>query len=489
MVKSLRTHRSLVKKYILITMGVVLLGLLIFGGILLAFAKEYFDSEAEQDLHMRANIAGAFTNQYLTVFDGQYFLDKTKLLQSLVIFSELTDRTFMLVSADGALELYSGSPVNDAVTISQGILEEAAEGKYFAFNTLEGIFESNYYIVGIPLTSKDGAIYSYMFVASSGEGLTAFLKAVVQVFIIGTIAVLAFTFAVVSIATDKLLAPLGEMSKATRSFAQGDFTKRVPLYGNGYDEISQLALAFNNMASSLAVHEQTRRSFVANVSHELKTPMTTIGGFIDGILDGTIPPDKHQQYLTIVSDEVKRLARLVVSMLNLSRIEAGEMQIHPAEMDISQTVLHTVFALEQSIEAKNLEVIGLDTDKQIVYADPDLIHQVIYNLTDNAVKFVNEGGRLEFSYNQQGKFMYVGIRNSGEGISKEEIPHVFDRFYKTDKSRSQDNGAGLGLYIVKSIVNMHGGDIIVRSVQGEYCEFIVTLPVSKNAVGKTQVAK
>ena len=165
------------------------------------------------------------------------------------------------------------------------------------------------------------------------------------------------------------------------------------------------------------------------------------------------------------------------------------MQIHPAEMDISQTVLHTVFALEQSIEAKNLEVIGLDTDKQIVYADPDLIHQVIYNLTDNAVKFVNEGGRLEFSYNQQGKFMYVGIRNSGEGISKEEIPHVFDRFYKTDKSRSQDNGAGLGLYIVKSIVNMHGGDIIVRSVQGEYCEFIVTLPVSKNAVGKTQVAK
>ena len=223
-----------------------------------------------------------------------------------------------------------------------------------------------------------------------------------------------------------------------------------------------------------------RRSFIANVSHELKTPMTSIAGFIDGILDGTIDPDQERHYLRIVSDEVKRLSRLVRSMLNLSRIEAGELKVQTTPFNILEIICETVFSFEQSIEQKNLDIRGLDTDKVMVDADPDLLHQVVYNLIDNAVKFVNPGGYLEFSFSVDANMTYVGIRNSGEGLSKEEIPRVFDRFYKTDRSRGVDkNGVGLGLYLVRSIINLHGGDIIVKSVQGEYTEFVFSVPTAK----------
>ena len=205
--------------------------------------------------------------------------------------------------------------------------------------------------------------------------------------------------------------------------------------------------------------------------------MTTIAGFVDGILDGTIPPEKRDDYLKIVSDEVKRLSRLVRSMLNIARIEAGELELRPDLFDVNDTVIRTVFTFEQPLEAKNIEVRGLDGGKVMVEADPDLIHQVVYNLIENAVKFCNEGGFIDVNYSEDDGYTSVGIRNTGDGIPKDEIPHIFDRFYKADKSRSRDKGgAGLGLHIVRSIVNLHGGDIIVRSVEGEYCEFVFTIP-------------
>ena len=159
--------------------------------------------------------------------------------------------------------------------------------------------------------------------------------------------------------------------------------------------------------------------------------MTTISGFVDGILDGTIPEEKQKEYLTIVSEEVKRLSRLVRSMLNLARIENGEVQLKVESFDVVDVILQTLFSFEKQIDEKQVEVRGLDRDKVIIEADKDLIHQVIYNLIENAVKFVNQGGYLEFSFRtEQGK-TYIGIRNSGAGLSKEEALHVFERFYKS----------------------------------------------------------
>ena len=242
-------------------------------------------------------------------------------------------------------------------------------------------------------------------------------------------------------------------------------------------EFDQLANSFNEMTANLKSYDTMRNSFLANVSHELRTPMTSIGGFVDGMLDGTIPPEEQQRYLRIISSEVNRLARLVRSMLNLAKIEAGELEPNLAYFSVLEPIVDTLVTFENRLEEKKIEIRGLDTERMDLYADNDLVHQVMYNLIENAIKFVDKGGYIEFSFERQGAMTAVSIKNSGEGLSEDELPLVFDRFYKTDKSRGLDKaGVGLGLNIVRSIVRLHGGEIMVRSVKGEYTEFVFTLP-------------
>ncbi len=256
----------------------------------------------------------------------------------------------------------------------------------------------------------------------------------------------------------------------------------MPVTSN--DEIGELATAFNNMAASLASGENMRRNFIANVSHELKTPMTTIAGFIDGILDGTIPPEREAYYLRTVSQEVKRLSRLVRTMLDLSRIDSGELRLRPARFDLTNTILVAILSFEKPIEEKRLEIRGLeDSQSLFVDGDPDMIHQVVYNLFENAVKFTNPGGYILVRVEDAPDRTTVRIRNSGHGIEPDEIRMIFDRFYKTDKSRSQDkNGMGLGLYIVKTIVHLHGGEITVSSIVDQYTEFSFWIPKQPEAL-------
>ena len=236
------------------------------------------------------------------------------------------------------------------------------------------------------------------------------------------------------------------------------------------------------MADELAVNEEAQKSFIANVSHELKTPMTTIGGFIDGILDGTIPENQQRRYLQTVSTEVKRLARIVVSMLNLSKIEAGEVSLSPVEYDISKQVFETLLSFERRIDEKNISIEGFeDMTPVVAYADRDLVQQVIYNLFDNAVKFTPENGTITVFVNDTENETCVTIRNTGVSVSNDEISRIFERFYKVDKSRSFDvKGVGLGLYIVKTIINMHDGEISACSKEDEYTEFSFRLPLKES---------
>jgi signal transduction histidine kinase len=313
--------------------------------------------------------------------------------------------------------------------------------------------------------------------------MSTFLKDVFRIFLIGALLVFAVACIVVYFSTEAMVRPLRTMVRATDSFARGDFSARVPLEGD--EEIQQLARAINNMAANLATLEDTRRSFIANVSHELKTPMTTIGGFVDGILDGTIPAERYPYYLGIISTEVRRLSRMVASMLNISRMEAGEMPLNPCPVDVHELICRTFLGFERPIEEKKIDVQGLDSDRMMAEADPDLVSQIVYNLIENAVKFTPVEGAISVSYQTDGRMLRVAIRNSGSGIPKEEIPHLFERFYKSDRSRGIDKkGVGLGLYIVKTLVHLQGGEITVKSAAGEYTEFIFTLPQPPAKSGK-----
>jgi signal transduction histidine kinase len=291
--------------------------------------------------------------------------------------------------------------------------------------------------------------------------------------------VVAVAFLVMTIYARRHSSPLREMAFAARRFGHGDFRSRVHVSENVPLEVQELALAFNNMATSLEKSEYQRQDFVTNVSHELKTPMTTIGGYVDGILDGTIPPEKQRYYMQIVSDETKRLSRLVRSMLDISRLQEQE-GIPPEKktrFDVTECMGQVLITFEQKINQKQLDVL-VDWPEHPVYthACQDYITQVIYNLLDNAVKFCPISGQLGLRIREGDAKLYVSVANDGDTIPPEELPMLFDRFHKLDKSRTQNrDGWGLGLYIVKTIICSHGENISVSSANGK-TEFTFTLP-------------
>lgn len=372
--------------------------------------------------------------------------------------------------------LDNGCEFHRGVLIDEPLMQKIIQnGSYVSYNYLNGL-QPKSYLAGVSIVI-DGEPVGAAIVAMPVTNLRPVIIEIFKSFLLAAILALALAFVFVYLMTYQMMKPLRSMSAATRSFAKGDFSYRVNVKGS--DEMAELAAAFNAMAQSLATIEASRRNFVANVSHELKTPMTTIGGFIDGILDGTIPPEKEAYYLKIVSDEVKRLSRLVKEMLNMSKIEAGEMKIKPTRFDISEKLFRILVSFEQTVNQRRIEIRGFEDLQGItIEADDDMIHQVIYNLIDNAVKFTDDGGYIHITAKTDGDFVVVSIKNSGEGISSEELGRIFERFYKVDKSRSKDvKSTGLGLYIVKNIIEMHGGTIKADSVKGEYSEFTFRLPL------------
>ena len=267
------------------------------------------------------------------------------------------------------------------------------------------------------------------------------------------------------------------MSRAAKSFAEGNFNVRVPVVGN--DEVTELARAFNNMAKSLAALDDMRNNFMSSVSHDMRTPMTTISGFIDCILSGAIPPEKHEHYLRVIRDEVQRLSRLVATLLDISRIQAGDRKFVMAPFDICEMARQVLISCEQRIDGKHLDVeFDIDDDNMYVNGDHDAIYQIMYNICDNAIKFSYDGGCLRISVKYaENKKVRISVFNEGEGIPLEDQPYIFERFYKSDRSRGKDKtGVGLGMFIAKTIIKAHGEDITLKSEPGKNCEFVFTLP-------------
>ena len=378
----------------------------------------------------------------------------------LITASEAIDADFFICNTQGEvtycqdmrrsnMALYTGKcTLHSRMHISTDILESVNETPYSGITTLDGVFSEKHFVCVTPVSLNGEPVAYVIGMQPVNASLKPYVLAVLQMFAVSVMIAMAIALVAVYFMTYEMTKPLRQMSEATRRYAEGDFSMRVQVIGR--NEMAELAEAFNSMARDLASLESSRRSFVANVSHELKTPMTTIGGFIDGILDGTITEDKQTYYLRIVSDEVKRLSRLVVSMLNLSKIEAGELTLKKRDFDICDMIFRTLLGFEQMIDQKHFEITGLECmQSTIISGDEDMLTQVVYNLIDNAVKFTPEGGEIRFDVVNDDKKVYVSIRNSGTGISSEEISRVFERFYKVDKSRSFDvKGAGLGLYIV-----------------------------------------
>ena len=332
----------------------------------------------------------------------------------------------------------------------------------------------------IAVLNSDGSRLCIVVVSVQKAAITALTEKMLRVFLLAALLILVAALLAIPIFTRREARPIQEMAAAARQIAHGNLDVHVPT-GNENEELEELAVAFNNMTLALKNSETIRNEFVANISHELKTPMTTIAGYLDGMLDGTIPPEKYRYYMELVSTEARRLSRLVRSMLDISRLrDQGIPADQKTNFDICEAAGQALLCFEQRINQKKLNVeIDMPDEGLMIHAAQDSVTQVLYNLIDNAVKFVNEGGTLSVRIRRNGNSAMISVGNTGKTIPPEELPLVFDRFHKIDKSRSNDrDGWGLGLYIVKTIVLAHGEDVYVTSQDGK-TEFTFSMSLAK----------
>lgn len=354
-------------------------------------------------------------------------------------------------------------------------------GSLDSLTDLGGFYASTHYVVAMPITSEvTETVIGYVFISSDSSTIIGAWASFIWVFLVVALAVMLLAMLMSLVTSKRLAKPLDEMASAARRFAHGDFSVRVT-EENETDELAALTVSFNNMADSLEKSEELRNEFVANISHELRTPMTTIAGFADGILDGTIPKKDEEKYLATIAEETRRLSRLVRHMLDLSRMKSAGVDLsRRKDFDVNELIIRTLLNFESRAEDKGLGVdIQLPEQHMTVVADPDAITQVLYNLLDNAVKFATAGSCLCVSLWKEDGKAYVSIKNRGETIPEDDLPFIFDRFHKSDKSRSLDrDGVGLGLYLVKTILDSHNEDIAVNSHDG-ITEFVFSLTLDK----------
>ncbi len=481
--------KSIFVKYFSVVSLVICLSFLTLAGVQTFVSARYWLNEKQElfteNAQKIAQSAAEFSRPS-PMDESRYmlYLDKGSTLPALAdLLADTLEADVMIADNRGVLltrtQRAGGEPAY-AVIPDHVLAELSDRPTYFAVETLDGIYNERQYTAGAPIY-KNGMHLGYVFIAAPAGKMFDYLWQNLRMFLMSAVIVLLLAAVAVYIFTYRLSMPLRKMALAAKAFGSGDFSRRLPVKGK--DEVAELARELNAMAESLSREEEMSRNFVANVSHELRTPMTTISGFVDGMRDGTIPSEKHDFYLSIVSDEVRRLSRLVQAMLNLSRIDNQSLKVCPSTFDLTALTGKTLLSFEQRIDEKRLHITGIeDCADVLVTADEDLIGQVVYNLLDNAVKFTDEDGEISLSIVEQNNRVTFTVRNTGEGIPGEELPHIFDRFYKSDRSRSLDKtGAGLGLFLVKSIIGLHGGEIGVRSVQGEFCTFEFWLPSHKNA--------
>ena len=471
--------RSYFSRIFILGTFLLLAALIIVGSIFQVFVRGYLKETTLQEL--KANSAT------ISRLASAYFVEDNmtghEFLVNLSVAASVSGADAVLCSIDGTLLLCSDAPmgcVHQGSRISPEFINRVVTtGCVADTGVLTGLYEIPRYLVAVPVQTDTGKSVGIVVLSAPLSETSRVLSRLSSTFVSVAAGTILVTLFVMIILAKKQSTPLQEMAHAAAAFGHGDMSQRMRI--NRYDplEVQELAVAFNNMAASLEKTESKRTEFVANVSHELKTPMTVISGYVDGILDGTIPPERQKHYMQIVSDETKRLSRLVRSMLEISRLESSEAipDDQKSRFDIGECAGQVLLSFEQKITEKNLNIdVLLPENPLFTMAHQDSIIQVLYNLLDNAIKFCPDGGQIRLLVQAAAGKIHVTVANDGQTIPAQELPFVFDRFHKLDKSRTRDqSGWGLGLYIVKALICKHGEDISVTSQEGNTA-FMFTLP-------------
>ena len=486
-------------KYITAFVIIILVSFLALSGIITSIIRSQLTKDKEAKVALSAEILSTQIEDDKTEDIGIYVSSEqcSMAIKPLVNFDTQVD--VLVADANGKIILSTiaaGAVAEDGTknpeidlgigfgTVPFGEFSETKSEKGKAFvhkGTMGGILSESSVVYANDIVTE-GKLRGYVITLSSTAREDNLMQIARNAVFNSSIWVMIAAVIAAYFITERIVRPMRTMTDAAKSFAKGDFSARVIVTGK--DEVSELGNAFNNMAESLGSLEKMRNSFLANVSHDLRTPMTTISGFIDGITSGAIPPEKHEYYLNVIQAEVHRLSRLVTEILDVSRLESGERKFNFVDFDIAEMARIILISFEQKIDSKRLDV-GFETDEDtmIVHGDKDAVYQVLYNLCHNAIKFSRDGGKFVITISRTDrKKIKISVFDEGQGIPAEDSKLVFDRFYKIDKSRGLDkSGVGLGLYISKTIIEAHGENIWVESNGTDNCEFIFTLKEGEGA--------
>lgn len=469
-------NKSIQTRFFFLITAVLIASIVVLGVAQSSLYVQHFTEKNELELQRVVHsIEEGIKTDDINVLEGR--------TDSIEYIAEVSSTEVFITDAYGRIIFisdFSTSPQDlDATVISPNIISEIKQNSaYSSLGKLDGAYKTRRYTVAVPIVEKGGKITGFIFANNRVWGLKIYISDMLSSFLFS--AALAIILAVILawILTKRMVVPIRKISETAKKFGEGDYSARVDIEGN--NELEQLAITFNEMANSFEATDTSRRSFMGNIAHELRTPMTTIKGFIDGMLDGTIPEDQRDRYLKIVSEEVGRLARLTHNMLDVSKLEAGEYEINSTSFDIWGPLAQVFINAEKRLSEKKITLEGMDGyPPYLVTADKDYVHQILFNLVDNAIKFTGEQGTITVKVESTKSQVTVEIKNTGDGIPKDVLPYVFDRFYKADVSRGVNvGGSGLGLHICKVLVGLMGGKMWAESELEKSASFFFSLPVA-----------
>ncbi|HAL02412.1 MAG TPA: two-component sensor histidine kinase [Lachnospiraceae bacterium] len=403
----------------------------------------------------------------------------TSLKDEIDTLSTMVDSKIWIVNPSGLVVLDSDNPVNidDPKTI-EGFDTTKMSGSYYSVGDFFGQFNSDVLTVSVPINSGFN-IVGYVIFHYDIVKLQNSVNKLLNIDYIMLVIILLLSLIILIFFTEIVYLPIKKITKATEEYASGNL--RYKLNVESGDEIGYLAASLSYMASELAKGEDNQKQLVANVSHDFRSPLTSIKGYLEAIKDGTIPPELYPKYIDIVLNETDRLIKLTNSLLSLNNLNTKGMVLERKDFDINKLIYSSVSTFEGKCRDKNITVdLSLTGEYMEVNADKTRIGQVLYNLIDNAIKFSHKNSSIKIETTEKNNKLFISVKDYGIGIPKDSINLVWDRFYKTDLSRGKDKkGTGLGLCITREIVRAHDENINVISTEGAGSEFIFTLPLSK----------
>lgn len=436
--------------------------------------KEHLVREKAEALYSEATL---ISNTYATgLYTSETDLETVK--TQLDFLAVYLDSTIRIINPSGRLVLDTNVPLNvEEVVMIENFDPTATAGSYYMVNDFFGSFDSEMLSVFAPITSNY-MVKGYVVIHCDMNDIQASCNSMLNISYITMVILLLLSLIILIFFTEMVYIPLRKITYATEQYAAGNMHYEFQVESD--DEIGYLAVCLNYMASQIASAEDDQKKFVANVSHDFRSPLTSIRGYLEAMIDGTIPPEQHEKYLGIVLNETERLTNLTNSLLTLNNLNTKGMMLNRTDFNINQIIRNTAASFEGTCRKKTIAIeLVLTGDEMYVNADKDRIQQVLYNLIDNAIKFSHHDSVIRVETSLKKNKLFVSVKDAGIGIPKEDLKLIWDRFYKSDLSRGKDKkGTGLGLSIVKEIINCHNEHINVISTEGVGSEFIFSLPLS-----------